>query len=80
MLSEFVAKNRTEIVARARARVAKRAAPSPTAEELDATLNFRDVPARPAEAIRGLGVLETLRAASELVLRGLSRRNVPTAG
>ena len=50
------------------------------AEELDATLNFRDVPARPAEAIRGLGVLETLRAASELVLRGLSRPNVPTAG
>jgi mutual gliding-motility protein MglA len=50
------------------------------ADELDAALNFRDVPGRSAEAIRGVGVIETLRAASELVLRSLSRRNVPTAG
>lgn len=35
MLSTFVANNRAEIVARARARVAQRAAPSPTEEELE---------------------------------------------
>ncbi|HUE77579.1 MAG TPA: ADP-ribosylation factor-like protein [Longimicrobiales bacterium] len=49
------------------------------AGHLDEILNFRDVPAHPAEAIRGLGVLETLRAVSELVLRGLSRRFVSSA-
>lgn len=49
------------------------------AATLDEMLNFRDVPAYPAEAIRGIGVLETLRAISELVLRGLSQRSVPSA-
>lgn len=47
--------------------------------ELDDALNFRDVPARPAAAIRGVGVLETLRSVSELVLRSVSRR-VAAAG
>lgn len=50
------------------------------ADQLNETLNFRDVPAHPAEAIRGLGVLETLRAVSELVLRGVAQRFVPSAG
>lgn len=44
------------------------------AADLDDTLNFRDVPAHPASAIRGEGVLGTLRAVSELVLRSVSRR------
>ena len=45
--------------------------------ELEDALNFRDVPARSAEAIRGVGVLETLRTVSELVLRSVSRRVAP---
>ncbi|HUG40472.1 MAG TPA: GTPase domain-containing protein [Longimicrobiales bacterium] len=45
---------------------------------LDQRLNFRDAPARPAEAIRGVGVLETLRAVSEMVLRSVADRYVPS--
>lgn len=37
--------------------------------ELDALLNFRAVPSYPADALGGGGVFETLRRASELVLR-----------
>jgi signal recognition particle receptor subunit beta len=48
-------------------------------DRLDETLNFRDVPAHPAEAIRGAGVLETLRTVSDLVLRGVSQRFAPSA-
>ena len=40
--------------------------------ELDRLLNFRDVPSFGADALRGTGVFETLRRASELVLRRLS--------
>ena len=43
---------------------------------LDEALNFRSVPAFPADALHGPGVFETLRSISELVLRRLS----PTAG
>lgn len=43
------------------------------AAELDDILNFRDVPAHPATAIRGAGVVETLRSVSELVLHSVSR-------
>ena len=43
-----------------------------TVPELDDALNFRDVPAVTANALRGVGVLETLRAVTELVLRRLS--------
>jgi signal recognition particle receptor subunit beta len=39
---------------------------------LDDALNFRDVPAFPADALHGTGVFETLRGISELVLRRLS--------
>jgi hypothetical protein len=39
---------------------------------LDEALNFRDVPAFPADALHGPGVFETLRSISELVLRKLS--------
>jgi signal recognition particle receptor subunit beta len=41
-------------------------------EELDEALNFRGVPAFPADALHGRGVFETLRGISELVLRRLS--------
>lgn len=41
-------------------------------EELERLLNFRNVPAFSAAALGGLGVFETLRRASELVLRRLS--------
>ena len=41
-------------------------------DELDRLLNFRNVPAFGADALGGLGVFETLRRASELVLRRLS--------
>ena len=41
-------------------------------EELDRLLNFRNVPAFSSDALGGLGVFETLRRASELVLRRLS--------
>ena len=44
------------------------------AASLDDALNFRDVPAHPASAIRGEGVVRTLRSVSELVLRSVSRR------
>lgn len=40
--------------------------------ELDGLLNFRDVPSFRADALAGKGVFETLRRASELVLRRLS--------
>ena len=40
--------------------------------ELDEALNFRGVPAFPADALQGRGVFETLRGISELVLRRLS--------
>lgn len=39
---------------------------------LDEQLNFRGVPSFPADALRGPGVFETLRACAELVLRRLS--------
>ena len=40
--------------------------------ELDRLLNFRNVPSFAADALGGRGVFETLRRASELVLRRLS--------
>ncbi len=40
---------------------------------LDEALNFRGVPSLPADALRGQGVFETLRAVSEGVLRRLSQ-------
>ena len=40
-------------------------------EELDRILNFRNVPSFGADALAGTGVFETLRRASELVLRRL---------
>jgi signal recognition particle receptor subunit beta len=43
-----------------------------TADELDRVLNFRNVPRFAADALAGTGVFETLRRASELVLRRLS--------
>jgi mutual gliding-motility protein MglA len=39
---------------------------------LDDALNFRDVPSLPATALRGTGVMETLRVISELALQRLS--------
>ncbi|MFO7893575.1 MAG: GTPase domain-containing protein [Longimicrobiales bacterium] len=44
------------------------------AESLDEILNFRDVPAHTAVAIRGEGVVPTLRSVSEMVLESVSRR------
>jgi mutual gliding-motility protein MglA len=41
-------------------------------EELDDALNFRGVPRFPGDALHGVGVFETLRGISELVLRRLS--------
>jgi hypothetical protein len=41
-------------------------------EELDDVLNFRGVPRFAADALHGVGVFETLRGISELVLRRLS--------
>ena len=41
-------------------------------DELDGQLNFRNVPSFSADALAGTGVFETLRRASELVLRRLS--------
>ncbi len=41
--------------------------------ELQDALNFRDVPHFAADAVHGLGVFETLRAAAEQVLRRLSK-------
>ena len=45
--------------------------------ELDAQLNFREIPSFPADALGGGGVFETLRRVSELVLRRLA---APPAG
>lgn len=50
------------------------------AAELDDVLNFRNAPAHAAAAIRGDGVLETLRSISALVLRSVSRGLTPAAG
>jgi hypothetical protein len=46
-----------------------------TPEELDDALNFRAVPSFSAEALGGAGIFETLKAASELVLRKLSQES-----
>lgn len=46
--------------------------------ELQEQLNFRDVPHFSADALHGLGVFETLRCVSELVLRRLSRSTTGT--
>jgi signal recognition particle receptor subunit beta len=40
-------------------------------DELDDTLNFREVPSYTANALAGEGVFETLKSVSELVLRRL---------
>ncbi len=45
-----------------------------SADALDDLLNFRDVPAHAAVAIRGEGVVPTLRSVSEMVLESVSRR------
>ena len=42
-------------------------------DELDDVLNFRGVPRFEADALHGVGVFETLRSISELVLRRLSQ-------
>lgn len=42
--------------------------------DMNDELNFRDVPAHAASAIRGDGVIPTLRSISEMVLRSVSRR------
>jgi signal recognition particle receptor subunit beta len=43
-----------------------------TTDELDQLLNFRGIPSFGADALAGQGVFETLRRASELVLRRLA--------
>jgi signal recognition particle receptor subunit beta len=43
-----------------------------TPAELDDALNFRDVPSYPADALHGVGVFESLKGISELVLKRLS--------
>lgn len=43
-----------------------------TPRELDDLLNFRQVPSFAADALRGVGVFETLRKVSQLVLQRLS--------
>jgi len=40
--------------------------------DLDDALNFRSVPSHPGDALHGVGVFETLRGISELVLRRLA--------
>ncbi len=40
--------------------------------QLDDALNFRGAPSFPADALHGVGVFETLRSVSELVLRRLA--------
>ena len=50
------------------------------AHDLDDLLNFRDVPSRPAAAIRGTGVIETLRAIGDLVIGSVAQKYVPTPG
>lgn len=44
-------------------------------DDLDDILNFRDVPSFPADAIRGTGVFESLRAISQLVFHRLDGGN-----
>jgi small GTP-binding protein len=44
-----------------------------TPAELDEALNFRSLPSFPADALRGAGVFETLKAVSADVLRKLSQ-------
>lgn len=43
-------------------------------EQLEEELNFRNVPSHPASALLGQGVFDTLRSASEAVLRKLARK------
>jgi signal recognition particle receptor subunit beta len=51
-----------------------------TADELDHTLNYRELPRFEARSLAGAGVFDTLRGISELVLRRLSQRfNQPLA-
>ncbi|MFW6331605.1 MAG: GTP-binding protein [Gemmatimonadota bacterium] len=45
-----------------------------TVFDMNDELNFRDVPAHGAAAVRGEGVIPTLRAVSEMVLRSVARR------
>jgi signal recognition particle receptor subunit beta len=50
-------------------------------QQLEDALNFRNIPSFAADALRGTGVFETLRAISELVLHRLSSSNgVSTTG
>ena len=51
-----------------------------TPRELDDALNFREVPSFAADALVGTGVFETLRKASELVLRRLGAAQPVGAG
>ncbi|HEX9166507.1 MAG TPA: gliding-motility protein MglA, partial [Gemmatimonadales bacterium] len=44
------------------------------AASLDEALNFRGAPGFPADALRGGGVFETLRAVTTLVLQRLAQR------
>lgn len=44
-----------------------------SARAMDDILNFRDAPAHPAVAIRGEGVVATLRSVSTMVLQSVSR-------
>lgn len=43
-------------------------------EEMDDLLNYRDLPRYEAQALGGIGVFDTLKGISELVLRRLSQR------
>jgi mutual gliding-motility protein MglA len=43
-------------------------------EEMDDLLNYRDLPRFEAQALGGIGVFDTLKGISELVLRRLSQR------
>ena len=43
-------------------------------EEMDDLLNYRDLPRYEAQALAGVGVFDTLKGISELVLRRLSQR------
>ena len=43
-------------------------------EEMDDLLNYRDLPRFEAQALAGIGVFDTLKGISELVLRRLSQR------
>lgn len=87
MLSEFVADNRAEIIARARAKVAQRAVPSPIEEELE-----RGIPLfvdQLAEALRTHGGTAEMAASAalhgadmilqELITRSLAEVRVDSA-